>query len=769
MPWRSPTASARRSRSSSKEFPEGVTYDIPFDTTKFVREAIREVYKTLFEAGVLVLIVILVFLQDWRGVLIPATTVPVTIIGAFAALAMMGFTINMLTLFGLILAIGIVVDDAIVIVENAAHHIERGLDPRTATIKAMDEVTGPIIGITLVLMAVFVPAAFLGGITGQLYQQFALTIAATAIISAINALTLKPAQSASYLRPMRGKKNIFFRAFNWVYDRIAWVYLWIVKGLVRVSPLVMVLFFGLVAGTVWFYLQLPTGFLPTEDQGYAISLVQLPDGASLERTSERGGRGQRHPPEHAGGGQRVRHRRVLAAGQHGDLQRGHLLRRLRALRGPDDGGEEHGGDPRQHPRRVPETRIKEAFCLIFPPPAIRGLGTTAGFQLQLEDKGAGIAELANAVAQVQEDAAGQTALRAVSSTFRAGVPQLYADVDRLKAKTLDLDLNDVFGTMQAFLGSAYVNDFNKFGRTYQVRVQADERFRTSRRRTSASWRSATSAARWSRSARSSTSRRPPARRSSAGTTCTRPPTITGEAAPGYSSGDAMTLMEQMLDQRPGPGPRLRVDRDVVPGEAGQRPGGLGVRPGRPVRLPRAGGPVRELAAAGGGDLRRAAGPAGGVGRRGDPGDGQQHLHADRRRADHRPGEQERHPHRRVRPRASREGPVDPRGRRRGRRPAVPADPDDQLRLHPRRLPAGQRRGGRCLQPAGPWARRSSAACSPRRSWRSSSCRSSSSSSSGSASTSPSADARRNSPPDRALPSLGHRGRVRLGRGRAAGH
>src|SRR3954447_11583425 len=254
-----------------KTFPEGMEYSTPYDTTVFVRESIREVYKTLFEAGVLVLIVILVFLQDWRATLVPATTVPVTIIGAFAAMFALGFTVNMLTLFGLVLAIGIVVDDAIVIVENAAHHIEHdGLDPKNATIKAMGEVIGPVIGITLVLMAVFLPTAFLGGITGQLYRQFALTIAATAIISAINAVTLKPAQCAVYLRPTPARKNLFYRGFNRAYDRCEGVYAAIVRRVVRHVAPMMLLFTALVALTGWWFTRLPTGFLPLEDQGYAI-------------------------------------------------------------------------------------------------------------------------------------------------------------------------------------------------------------------------------------------------------------------------------------------------------------------------------------------------------------------------------------------------------------------------------------------------------------------------------------------------------------------
>src|SRR3954454_6116961 len=252
-------------------FPDGLDYVIPFDTTIFVEESIHEVYKTLIEAGLLVLVVILVFLQDWRAVLIPATTVPVTIIGAFAAMAALGFSINMLTLFGLVLAIGIVVDDAIVIVENAVHHIDRGgLDPKSATIKAMSEVIGPVIGITLVLLAVFLPSAFLGGITGQLYRQFALTIAATALISAINAVTLKPAQCAVYLRPTPARKNLFYRTFNRVYDRCERAYAAVVRRAVRHVVSMMLLFAALVALTGWWFTRLPTGFLPLEDQGYAI-------------------------------------------------------------------------------------------------------------------------------------------------------------------------------------------------------------------------------------------------------------------------------------------------------------------------------------------------------------------------------------------------------------------------------------------------------------------------------------------------------------------
>ncbi len=270
----------------SHSFPRGMRYDIPFDTTIFVSSAIHEVYKTLFEAGVLVLIVILVFLQDWRAVLIPATTVPVTIVGAFAIMPLLGFSVNLLTLFGLVLAIGIVVDDAIVIVENAAHHIERGEAPKEATKRAMREVTGPVIGITAVLMAVFIPTTFLGGITGQLYRQFALTIAATAFLSAINALTLKPAQCATWLRPPKPKRFFLARWFNTAFGWFEDAYVWIVAKLLKIWPVMLLLFMATIVGTVLWYRSLPTGFLPLEDQGYLITAIQLPDASSQQRTRE---------------------------------------------------------------------------------------------------------------------------------------------------------------------------------------------------------------------------------------------------------------------------------------------------------------------------------------------------------------------------------------------------------------------------------------------------------------------------------------------------
>ena len=316
----------------SQDFPEGLKFGIYYDTTEFISEAINAVYHTLYEAGILVLIVIMVFLQNWRATLVPATTVPVTIIGAFAAMALLGFTVNLMTLFALILAIGIVVDDAIVIVENSSHYIEKGLSPHDAAIKAMGEMTGPVIGITLVLTSVFLPAAFMPGINGQLFRQFALVIASTAVISALNALTLKPAQCALYLRPKDPNKqpNAFYRGFNRVYGVVEKAYVDLVRWMVDRPGLMAVVFFLIIGlGGLLFALH-PTGFLPEEDQGYAIVVGILPEGASA--TPGQGGfpEGRRHHAPDPGGRFLGDHGRPVHAGQR---QRLHDVQHLCHLRG----------------------------------------------------------------------------------------------------------------------------------------------------------------------------------------------------------------------------------------------------------------------------------------------------------------------------------------------------------------------------------------------------------------------------------------------------
>ncbi len=463
----------------SKSFPEGIEYKIAFDETMYVTSSINEVVETLFIAALLVFFTVYVFLQDWRATLIPAVTIPVSLIGTFAVMAALGISINMLSLFGIVLAIGIVVDDAIVVVENTVRNIDdSGLLPREATLKAMEEVTGPIIATTLVLLAVFVPTAFLGGVTGQLYRQFALTIATATVFSAINALTLSPALSAILLRPTPGRRNIFFRAFNWIFGRTQVGYKRMVGGMVRRAGVMFIVFLALAGVSAWGFMSLPTGFLPTEDQGYVLVVVQLPDAASRERTLE-----------------------VLEK----------IDTRLSAMEGIRDwlaipgyslldGAVSSNAaamwvifDPWEE-RKAPELgqeailgrlmqefyQIQEANIFAFVPPAIMGLGRVGGFQMQLQDRGSmGLDALQQMTYEMAQDANAQSALENVYSTFRANVPQLFAEVDRTQAKTLDIPLSSIFDTLQAYLGSIYVNDFNKFGRTYQVKVQAEAQFRAS--------------------------------------------------------------------------------------------------------------------------------------------------------------------------------------------------------------------------------------------------------------------------------------------------
>jgi hydrophobic/amphiphilic exporter-1 (mainly G- bacteria), HAE1 family len=466
--------------------PPGMDYSIPFDTTKFVDSAIKEVYLTLGEAGALVLIVILVFLQSWRALLVPATTVPITIIGAFAFMPLLGFSINLLTLFGLILAIGIVVDDAIVIVENASHHIERGEPPREATIRAMSEVTGPVISITLVLMAVFLPTAFLGGITGQLYKQFALTIAATAFISAINALTLKPAQAAVWLRPV-AKKGWYSRAFDAVYGPVARGYVWSVRHLVKVWWAVLLVFLAVAILTAWWYRKTPTGFLPTEDQGYIIIALQLPDAASLDRTREAVEQMNTIFRETPGA------ENWFVLGGFSLLDGTAAPNSATAFITWKDWKERKTAELQQEAlvarvqRELGQSR--EAFVLVLVPPAIQGLGVAGGWQMQVEDReGVGLdalqdrtqaimLEVARRQAEASDPSKPRTSIGSAATTFRAGVPQIYLNIDREKAEKMGVKMNDVFNTLQTNLGSVYVNDFNKFGRTYQVRVQAGSQFR----------------------------------------------------------------------------------------------------------------------------------------------------------------------------------------------------------------------------------------------------------------------------------------------------
>jgi HAE1 family hydrophobic/amphiphilic exporter-1 len=467
----------------AKAFPQGIKYDTPFDTTKFVNASIHEVYKTLFEAGLLVLVVILVFLQDWRAMLVPTTTVPVTIIGAFAAMAALGFTINLSTLFAIVLSIGIVVDDAIVVVEGAAHNIEQGMNGHDAAIRAMDQLFGPIIGITLVLISVFLPAAFLPGLTGRMYAQFALVIAATALLSAINAATLKPTQCALWLRPPvpLEQRNWFYRGFNAVYGRLERGYGRLIGHLVAHSGISVIVALILIAIGFYGLSRVPTGFLPIEDQGYLIAAVQLPDGASLDRTQKVLDKVSELARQTPGVEQVVTIGGISALDNSASLANagvGYII-----LKDWDSRGK--GEDLRSLVYGMNDrmAAIEEARIVVLPPPPIQGIGNAAGFSMQVELRGGNtdFARLQAVTAAIVANAQSQSALQRVQSPFRATVPQFDVEIDRIKTQTLHVTTDAVFSALSTYLGSSYVNQFNKFGRVFQVYTQADSQFRLTER------------------------------------------------------------------------------------------------------------------------------------------------------------------------------------------------------------------------------------------------------------------------------------------------
>ena len=459
------------------DFPPGLEFKAIYEISRFISSSIHEVIKTLFEAFLLVFIVVFIFLQDWRATLIPAITIPVSLVGTFAVMAMLGFSINMVTLFGMVLAIGIVVDDAIVVVENVERNMSQlALGPKEAAIRAMEEVTGPIIGITLVLMAVFVPAAFMGGITGELYRQFSLTIAITTLFSAINALTLSPALCALLLRSGHGRKNIFFRAFNRAFDKITLTYSNIVKISLRRVGLAMVLFVGLVGLTAFGFIKVPTGFVPLEDDGMILVNVQMPDGASLDRTEAIVLKVGSILSDTDG----VSSYGALGGYSMIDGAAPNLATFFAPLTPWDD--REKKGKSREAIIQELTSRfrkIEDGMVFAFTLPPIFGLGTGGGFELQLQDKsGLGLEAMQNYGSVLARAANEQPSLTNVFSTFRANVPNVFVDVDREKVHNLGVSLQTVFDAMSAYLGSAYVNDFNKFGRTWQVKVQADTAFRS---------------------------------------------------------------------------------------------------------------------------------------------------------------------------------------------------------------------------------------------------------------------------------------------------
>ena len=471
-----------------KNFPPGVDYRVIYDTTLFARESIQAVVHTLFEATLLVVLVVIVFLQNWRASIIPLLAVPVSLIGTFAVMKLFGFSLNNLSLFGLVLAIGIVVDDAIVVVENVERNIALGLPPLEATRKAMNEVSGPVIAVALVLCAVFIPTAFVSGITGQFYKQFALTIAVSTVISAFNSLTLSPALSALLLKGHHAKKDWFargmdavlgwfFRLFNKGFDRTTNAYTRAVSGTVRRAGIALLVYAGLLVLTWFGFKAVPTGFIPIQDAGYLVVFAQLPDGASLERTQkiiDRAGEIARSIPGVNGTVQFPGYNLLVGANL---PNAGTMFVSLE----PFEDRKKHRDKSAQTIMRqlyAHYTELRDARVLVLPPPPVRGLGATAGFKMMVQDRtDAGLDALAAASAKMLTDGSQTPGLAQVFTTFTTRVPQLFVDVDRVKAKSMNITLSDVNDTLQIYLGSLYVNDFNRFGRTYQVTAQADANFR----------------------------------------------------------------------------------------------------------------------------------------------------------------------------------------------------------------------------------------------------------------------------------------------------
>jgi HAE1 family hydrophobic/amphiphilic exporter-1 len=465
----------------AKRFPEGLRYSVPYDTTIFVKDSIAEVYKTLWQAGVLVLIVILVFLQNFRATLVPATTVPVTIIGAFAAMAALGYTVNLSTLFGIVLAIGIVVDDAIVIVEGVSKYIEQGMSGHDSAIKAMDELFGPIIGITLVLMSVFLPAAFVPGLTGNMFAQFALVIAATALISAVNAATLKPTQCALWLRTPTPpeQRNFFYRGFNAVYERMERGYCGFINRMVHRSGL-MVIIALIVSGLgFWGLGRIPTAFIPIDDQLYLLVSLQLPEAASMGRTIDSLNKVTDKALKIPGVEKVITVAGMSVLDNSADLFNAGVA--WVVLKPFEDRLKEKDQDLLSLYKRLTSAvaDLPDGKALVLPPPAIQGIGNAGGFQLQLELLGGSTdyVKLGQLTDQIVAEAAKEPALANVATTFRNNAPQVTLTVDRDRVQDLRVSVGDVFSTLTDYIGSTYVNQFNKFGQSLQVYVQADSQYR----------------------------------------------------------------------------------------------------------------------------------------------------------------------------------------------------------------------------------------------------------------------------------------------------
>lgn len=549
-------------RELSRNFPKGLEYRIVYNPTEFVRESIDSVIHTLYEAVILVVIVVLVFLQNWRATLVPLVAIPVSLIGTFAAMSAFGFSLNMLSLFGLVLAIGIVVDDAIVVVENVERHIADGLSPRDAAYKAMSEVTGAVIAIAVGLSAVFVPTAFISGISGQFFRQFALTIAVSTLLSAFNSLTLSPALCVILLQPHGAKKDWFgrlwdfcfgwfFRLFNRAFDAVTFGYSKAVAQTVRYLVVPILIYVVLIGMTVVGFQQVPGGFIPGQDKGYLICVVQLPDGASLERTDAVMKRACEIILKHEAVNHTVAFAGFSGATRSNSPNSGAIFITPKSFASRVKTGMTAGVILQQLQAEM--NKIVEADIFIIPPPPVQGLGTAGGFKFLVQDRGGrGGRPLQEATDKLIAASRTEPSLMGVFTTFRASTPQLFVDVDRVKAKMLNVPVGNIFETLQVNLGSSYVNDLNLFGRTFQVRMQAEGEFRD---RMEDIRRLKT---------RSATGQMVPL----GSVVTTRPETgpdrvvrynmypaaeVQGDAAPGFSSGQAVATIERLAREQLPPG------------------------------------------------------------------------------------------------------------------------------------------------------------------------------------------------------------------------
>ena len=534
---------------AKNRFPQDLDYAIALDTTLAVTEGLREIQQTLFEAIVLVIIVVYIFLQGWRATLIPLLAVPVSLVGTFVVFPMLGFSINTLSLFGLVLAIGLVVDDAIVVVEAVEHHIEKGLSPKDAAKKAMEEVSGPVIAIALILSAVFVPTAFIPGITGRLYQQFAITIAISVLFSAFNALSLSPALAALLLKhkkETRGPLGVFFRWFNRVFGRTTDGYVTVCGGLIRKAGLSMLSLVGVTALALWFGSKLPSSFLPDEDQGFVYAGLQLPNAASLQRNDEASRKIEEIVTKTPGveGVTSVIGYSMLSGVQ--DTYSSFYFITLKEW-AERKAPEEQYEAIKAHLNKA-LSGITEGIAFSFPPPAIPGVGTSGGVSFLLEDRAGKDPEFLNKnLAQFMAAARKRPELASVSTTALPVIPQVYVDVDRPKVVSQGVQLSDVYKTLQMFMGGVLVNYFNRFGRQWQVYVQAEGDYRTRAENLGQFY--VTNDAGQPVPMSAVTTVKP-----STGPEFTmrynlyRCVQINGSAAPGYSSGQAIKAMEEVFAQ-----------------------------------------------------------------------------------------------------------------------------------------------------------------------------------------------------------------------------